>query len=140
MAKKLTQYEIDCIARQLEKIIINPLTEENNTIINQTPDNLEMLKDIDKLLGLNNTIESLNNEIIELEVVRNRILDKYQGNHYSGQRDSVAWVEKKHYDFKQSKSILKHVPTSQELKDLIILNSNLELQEIIKLITDKFMQ
>lgn len=139
MAKKLTQYEIDCIARQLDKSIIVPLTEENDKIIAQFPDNPEMLKDIQKLKELEEKLKVLEIEKDKLEEQQEKILIPYSGAHYAGRRDPQAWVEGKHLAYKKDNSILKPVPSYTDIRDLIILNSNLELQDIIKVITDQFM-
>lgn len=140
MAKKLTQYEIECIGRQLDKVIIVPLNAENDRIIEQAPDNPEIVKDIRKLTGIVESIKALEEEVDKFVEKRDEILKKYDGNNYVGRQDAIAYLNRQQQIYKKANSNLIPVPTYMEIRDLIILNSNLELQEIIKVVTDKFIQ
>lgn len=138
MAKKLTQYEIECIGRQLDKAIIVPLNAENDRIIEQAPDNPEIVKDIKKLASIIESINVLEEEVDRFEEKRDEILKKYDGNNYVSRRDAIGYLNHQHQIYKKAQSKLLPVPTYMEIRDLVILNSNLDLQEIIKVVTEKF--
>lgn len=131
MKKKLTLYEIETLVRTLTTTVIDTLTIEQQNILDSLPNSKE-LEDLEK--------EYFEYKAIEEEALnKRRALAKKIGLPLSNSENYVLdYFVKQQKEYKLSRVSLPKIPTQQELKDLIILNSNLELQEIVDKITGMY--
>lgn len=131
MSKKLTLYEIDTLVRQLEKTIIDPLVVAQQNTLNSIPNDPaleEASKELENMLLFEE----------ELCIKKNIIAHKYNISDYFTIRATKKEIDKKKYQLKLEQNNFQLIPTTQDLKDLVVLNSNLELQDIIEKITKMY--
>lgn len=131
MKKKLTLYEIETLVRTLTTTVIDTLTIEQQNILNSLPNSKE-LEDLEK--------EYFEYKAIEEEAFNKRsaLAKKIGLPLYNSESYTLDYFAKQQKEYKLSRVSLPKIPTIQELKDLIILNSNLELQEIVDKITGMY--
>ena len=131
MKKKLTLYEIETLVRTLTTTVINTLTTEQQNILDSLPNSKE-LEDLEKEYFEYKAIEE------EASNKRRALAEKIGFSSYNSENYVLDYFAKQQKEYKLSRVSLPKIPTQQELKDLIILNSNLELQEIVDKITGMY--
>ena len=131
MSKKLTLYEIETLTRQLQKTIIDPLNIEQQNILDSIPNDTELeaaSKELENIILLEE----------ELRARKSTIAHKYNFPDYFTTVITKQHLDNKKYQLKLKQNNFKPIPTIQDLKDLIVLNSNLELQDIVEKITKMY--